>query len=202
MSRPAGGPGARFAGLDELLVDGNNLLHRTAGSAGPVARHELLARLRATLPPGLRAVVVLDGPPDPGAPLAQRVSPQLEVRHSGRSDADSLIVALVQAWPASTRARVAVVSDDRALRDRVHQHGGVPYRLAWLTDVLVPLRAPVPPAPHDASLRGAHGPGSDEDAEREPWAPGRGATAKRGNPRRGPQRGARTGTHRHRGRTL
>jgi hypothetical protein len=202
VSRSAGGPGARFAGLDELLIDGHNLLHRTAGGAGPVARHELLARLRATLPPGIRAVVVLDGPPDPGAPLAQRVSPQLEVRHSGRSDADGLIVALVQARPAAVRVRVAVVSDDRALRDRVRQQGGATYRLAWLTDVLRPLRPAVPPAAPGTTHRGAPDLGEEGEAEREPWAPGRGATTKHGNPRRGAVGGARRGTRRRRGRTV
>jgi len=178
VTRRGPSTGIRLAGIEELLVDGNNLLHRTAGRADPSARHELLARLRAALPPGLRAVVVLDGPPDPGAPLAQRVSAQLEVRHSGRRDADDLIVTLLGDRPAGSRARVVVVSDDRALRDRVARLGVTAYRLDWLTELLPRPRPPV--RPNDD-----HG-----DPDREPWAPGRGATTKRGNPRRSGRHGA------------
>ncbi|MGZ3587042.1 MAG: hypothetical protein ACXVAP_07320 [Candidatus Limnocylindrales bacterium] len=198
----------QFSGLDELLIDGHNLLHRISGSADPAARHSLLARLRASLPVGLRAVVVLDGPPDPGGPLAQRISPQLEVRHSGRRDADGLIVALVAERPYGARARIAVVSDDRALRDRVRQIGGATRRLSWLTDGWH-LERPSGARPGGARSTGLArptGPGraglnappavredvTGDVPEREAWQPGRGATTKRGNPRRA----ARPGRHR------
>ncbi len=182
--------GDPFAGLDELLIDGNNLLHRVAGSVEPRARHELLATLRARLPPRLYAVLVLDGPPDRGAPPTQRISPTLEVRHAGRTDADSAIVALLESRPYPARARIAVVSDDRALRDRVRRAGGATRRLAWLNEAWAPRRPPAgrtPPTAHP----GANRPGKaapeeegEEAAQREPWRPGRGATTKHGNPRR------------------
>ncbi len=180
--------GDPFAGLDELLIDGNNLLHRVAGSVEPRARHELLATLRARLPPRLHTVLVLDGPPDRGAPLAQRISPTLEVRHAGRTDADSAIVALLESRPYPARARIAVVSDDRALRDRVRRAGGATRRLAWLSEAWAPR--PGGSAPEEEG---------EEEAPREPWRPGRGATTKHGNPRR---RGRAGRTPRPDGRTL
>src|SRR3989304_2735993 len=84
-----------FVEVGLVVVDGNNLLHRTAGGPGPPAARLLLARLRAALPAGVRAIVVLDGPPDPGGPLREVIGPSLEVRHSGRQSADDVIVAIV-----------------------------------------------------------------------------------------------------------
>src|SRR3990172_3671004 len=70
-----------FVEVGLVVVDGNNLLHRTAGGPGPTAARLLLARLRAALPAGVRAIVVLDGPADPGGPLRVVIAPSPHVRH-------------------------------------------------------------------------------------------------------------------------
>src|SRR3990170_3969759 len=117
-----------FVEVGLVVVDGNNLLHRTAGGPGPTAARLLLARLRAALPAGVRAIVVLDGPPDPGGPLREVIAPSLEVRHSGRQSADDVIVAIVDQQSYADRARTIVVTDDRALTERVRHLGGRPAR--------------------------------------------------------------------------
>lgn len=195
---------APFEGVRLLLVDGNNLLHRTAAGPGPVGARILLARLRAAMPPGMEAIVVLDGPPDPGAPMREAAGPNVEIRHAGRHSADDVIVRLVQERPPFERARVVAVSDDRALRDRVTGLGGIARRLDWIESSLaLPPRGPRAPAGSSiASARpprsapGKPGPGMGQGAakgaEEDPdesarprWQPGRGATRKRGNAHRG-----------------
>jgi hypothetical protein len=192
--------GAPFDGVRLLLVDGNNLLHRTAGGPGPVAARILLGQLRATMPPGMNAIVVLDGPPDPGGPMRETAGRSLEIRHAGRLSADDVIVGLVAAQPFEGRSRTVVVSDDRALRDRVARLGGVARRLHWLEESLtLPRRGPRSAA--GSSIAGARpalpaagrptaapdaGTVDDPDGTDERrWEPGRGATRKRGNAHRG-----------------
>jgi len=188
-----------FVEVGLVVVDGNNLLHRTAGGPGPTAARLLLARLRAALPAGVRAIVVLDGPPDPGGPLREVIAPSLEVRHSGRQSADDVIVAIVDQQSYADRARTIVVTDDRALTERVRHLGGRARRLDWLQAILEPPRrgprlppgsgiAPSRP-PRPPLAAGAPAPGSeaDEEPDRPSWRPGRGATRKRGNPRREPR---------------
>ena len=190
---------APFAEVGLIVVDGNNLLHRTAGGPGPTAARLLLARLRAALPAGVRAIVVLDGPPDPGGPLREVIGPSLEVRHSGRQSADDVIVAIVDQQSYADRARTIVVTDDRALTERVRHLGGRARRLDWLQAILEPPRrgprlppgsgiAPSrPPRPPLAAGASAPGSEADEEPDRPSWRPGRGATRKRGNPRREPR---------------
>lgn len=205
-------PADRFAGVELLLVDGNNLLHRLAGGPEPTAVRLLLARLRAVVPASSSAIVMLDGAPDPGAPMRRRIDAHLEVRHSGgRLDADDRLVAIVADWPLTNRAAITVVTDDRALADRIRRLGGRPRRLEWLTMV---LERPTAGGPGHAPGRGFGGPaagrraareiGPDRPAEeaaedsgddveaaaRPPWTPGRGATRKRGNPHRARRRAA------------
>jgi hypothetical protein len=189
-----------FADVELLLIDGNNLLHRTAGGPGEVAARILLAQLRAAMPPDMDAVVVLDGPPDPGGPMREMAGRHLQIRHAGRLSADDVIVGLVTARSFAQRPRTTVVSDDRALRDRVTRLGSLARRLQWLTDLLaMPPRGPraaagttiagsrpqrpapmrPPEAPESAPMKDGEGP------EERRWQPGRGATRKRGNARRG-----------------
>jgi hypothetical protein len=197
-----------------LLVDGNNLLHAVAGNAGPASLRGLLPRLVAAVPPDVDTVVVLDGLPDPGAPSRMRVRRGLAIRHAGRVSADALIVQLVETRPFPDRAGVLVVTNDLALTEEVRHTGGRVRPVGWLEDRLngaVVARAPGAsiggPRPAGASR---WTPGSSEvivtregsrggvagrtgdsradgelDAERPAWAPRRGATRKRGNPRRG-----------------
>ena len=77
--------------------------------------------------------------------------------------------------------RITLVSDDRALTDRARHLGAMTQRLDWLQNLL----DHPPPAAAKAGI-GARKPPRPPRAEpeREPWQPGRGATRKRGNPRR------------------
>ena len=206
--------GDPWAGVRVLLVDGNNLLHATGGDAGDVPRRGLLARLAAQIPTGIEATLVLDGAPDPGAPMHSRIRPGLEIRHSGRLSADAVLLRAVEARPFESRDSVVVVSNDIALGDAVRRSGGRARPVAWLEQRLAtpPRRTPGSsiggPRPTAAGGGPAGGraggtrratagtagtepgpgvgrdDGSTED-DRRPWRPGRGATRKRGNPRRG-----------------
>ena len=201
-----------WTGLELLLVDGNNLLHRTSGGAQGAAARQLVTGLRARLPESITCIVVLDGPPDPGGPAREKYGARLEVRHAGRRDADAAIVEIVQQRQPHERSGIVVVTDDRALADRVRAAGGLTRRLDWLVAfldrrprpgaVLVgeprvapaigrpgvprPVRSPRPsPAGPTAADEGS----TLEEDPRDPWRPGRGATRKRGPARRAPHRG-------------
>jgi hypothetical protein len=226
------GPEVVGGGLPEfelVLIDGDNLLHRVRGMRDEAGLRWLLPRLRAWLPQGSRALVMLDGQPDPGESLRRRVATGVEFQHSGNVDADTRLVQTLAARPYADRARTVVVTDDRQLGDRARQAGGQVRRLDWLVGGLAaavgepavvgggprePPRRPwvarallgagapgrgrpagigrdkaprssgTPPSPSSSGPR-ATGEAEDADAEREPWKPGRGATRKRGNPKRG-----------------
>ena len=201
-----------IADLALVLIDGDNLLHRVRGTRDEAGLHWLLPRLRAWRPPDVHIVVMLDGHPDTGIGPRTRVAPGIESQHSGSVDADTAIVGIVRARPYAERSRTLVISDDRALGDRVRHVGGYVRRLDWLTSQLMRADGPAAPAPQTQpgatgpgqtrrsgigagrsprrTVRGpaptaAPGAGTGDETEREPWTPGRGATRKRGNPRRG-----------------
>lgn len=189
----------------ELLVDGTNLLRSAGGVADEGARRVLLARLAFAVPPNVLATVVFDGAPDPGAPSHVRIRHGLEVRHAGRLPADRVLVDAVAARPFGTRDTVLVVTDDIELRERARRAGGRTQPLAWLVDRLDrPAAGPRPgtsvgsgprgsATPHATRDRPASGTPDAREDDRPRWKPGRGATAKRGNPRRGhPGPGSRT----------
>jgi hypothetical protein len=182
--------------VDLVVVDGDNLLHAVRGSrdAGGVAW--LLPRLRAWRPSTLAIIVAFDGPADRGLGDRRPVAPGISVRHAGLRSADDLIVSLVETHPYAERARMLVVTDDGRLRDRVRHAGATSRRLAWLIDRLsgrVP--SPSTDARSPASIgrkptaqgRPSEDAAIEEDSVRS-WQPGRGATRKRGNPKRAPQR--------------
>jgi hypothetical protein len=197
----------------QVLVDGDNLLHAARGIRDEAGLRWLLPRLRAWLPPGMTVLVMLDGHPAVGEGMRRRVAPGIDIQHSGGRSADVAIEALLASRPWGERGVTVVVSDDIALRDRVRRHGGRPRRTEWLIGRLSsrPGRCGVqpsgrspggpgqpaaqaggrpagigrgrPPAPGGADA--TRGDGAVEgEAERPGWAPGRGATRKRGNPRR------------------
>ena len=171
---------AEFAAIDRLLIDGNNLLHRVSGSVGPGALRGLLARLSGAIPAHVTTIVMLDGHSAPGTGRSQKVAPNLEIRHSGSWSADDALLKLVSEWPAGT----TLVSDDRALRDKAMSLGAHAQRLQWLEGV---LGQTTPQAGIGSGNRGPSVPrqsAQSEEPERAPWQPGRGATRKRGNPRR------------------
>jgi len=171
--------------VELILLDGNNMLHRAYGSVDDTAQRSLLAQLRQAFPAPIKAILVLDGHPAPGSPPRQRISGSLEVRHAGSSNADDAIMQLLTARPYAARARTVMVSDDRSLTERARSAGGRTQRLGWLQALIAQPpgraggaigRAGRPPRPPEQ-------PTADE--EREAWRPGRGATRKRGNPKRG-----------------
>jgi hypothetical protein len=185
--------------VELVIIDGDNLLHAVRGSrdAGGVAW--LLPRLRAWRPPDLSIIVALDGHADRGLGDRRPLAPGISVRHGGMRSADDLIVSLVETRPYAERARTVVVTDDGQLRDRIRHAGATSKRVAWLVDRLSG-RGPVagPETGPQASIgrrpSTRTGPAADESRSEEdprPWQPGRGATRKRGNPKRAPHRGRR-----------
>ncbi len=184
----------QLEGTQVLLIDGNNLLHRVAGSVDPSAQRLLLARLRGAIPAALATVLMLDGHADSGTNRSEKVGRGLEIRHSGSISADDAILRLIDKYAPSDRAGITVVSDDRALTDRARHRGAHTQKLAWLESVIdTPGSAGAaigtgkhpsgPPSTHRAEV-GQHSAGPSDSDDREPWRPGRGATRKRGNPKR------------------
>ncbi len=192
---------APLAGIDLLLIDGNNLMHRLSGGVDPGALRVLLAKLRGALPAETRAILMLDGHPAAGTDRRQRVQRGLEIHHSGSLTADDALLNIIRDQGHQARAAVVLVSDDRALVERARNLGARTQRLAWLEQWLDnPGRAdagatrgtsigagrprgPKPPGLGSVPASASDG-GGDEEPEREPWKPGRGATRKKGNPRR------------------
>jgi len=142
---------APLDGIELVLIDGNNLLHRRRHGMGDAALRGLLVELQRKLPAGVRAEVILDGHPAAGTPLRQKVSSTLELRHSGGT-ADDAIVAAITAQPWDGRGRTIVVTDDRALADRSRTAGALHRRLDWL-EALSP--APAAPSPKPGTSIGA-----------------------------------------------
>jgi hypothetical protein len=189
MAKPSANP---LDHTDRLLVDGTNLLHamRRGRPAAPAVT--LIGRLRAAIPPAIGIELVLDGAPDPGM-RNQRVAGGLIVRWSGRRSADQVLFDLVDdvrrgAAAGERRAavdNVLVVTDDNELRVALQNLGARTAGTKWLIGKLERGRVESPttgnrrpPTPPPA--------GADNDGEpdRPGWQPGRGATTKRGNPRR------------------
>jgi hypothetical protein len=177
-----------LTGTDRLLVDGTNLLHQLSKKPGAAPQAALIGKLRAFVPPAIGIELVFDGMPDRGM-RGQRVASGLIVRHAGARSADALLLSLVEETRATAGPEAAagllVITDDRALRTALRDRGARTARTSWLIGRLdrPALSAPSignrkPPSPRP--------PGDgDDDPPRAGWKPGRGATKKRGNPRRG-----------------
>lgn len=176
-----------------LLIDGDNLLHAVLGRRDDRGVAWLLPRLARWRPPGLRIVVALDGHAAPGEASRGRVASGIEFRHAGARSADDLIIDLLGQQPFADRAGVTVVTRDHALAARVRRGGGLVRSLDWL---MAHIEDPA------ATARGGRAPDSkgiigqgrpvrpvaapsQGEEDPAPWKPGRGATRKRGNPRRG-----------------
>jgi hypothetical protein len=123
---------APLDGIELVLIDGNNLLHRRREGVGEAALRGVLVEIQRKLPRGVRCELVLDGHPAPGTPLRQKISPVLELRHAAGT-ADDALVALINDQPWASRGRTIVVTDDRALADRCRTAGALPRRLDWLS---------------------------------------------------------------------
>ena len=192
-----------LVGTERLLVDGSNLLYALGrGKGGPAPAATLVGRLRAVIPAAIRIEIVFDGPPDRGL-HGTRIASGLTVRHSGRYSADSLIDRLVAdaigtgGTPDAAHAAgtaILVVTDDIELSRSVRRRGARTAGAAWLTrrfdrQVLsAPAIGAKRPARDTARTGPSSGPGpsqGSDDDDRPRWQPGRGATKKTGNPKRG-----------------
>jgi len=189
-----------LANTSRLLVDGTNLLHtmsRTAGASPPAA---LIGRLRAVVPGSVAIELVFDGPPEPGL-RGERIASGTSVRYGGPRSADAVILALVDdvrmVDGADGTARLLVVTDDRDLRYGARMRGARTAGSAWLLGRLgagrlssASIGNPRPPRPaHPSASAAAQSDGDPAETDRVGWRPGRGATTKRGNPRRAPRTG-------------
>ena len=176
---------AALAGIELLLVDGDNLLHEARGRRDEGGVAWLLPRLSRWRPESLRIVVALDGHPAPGESRRRRAARGVEFQYSGSRTADDLLIDLVSAQPYASRARSAVVTGDRALADRARRAGALTRTVGWLVSHLDRSAGSAP----GASMP-AHGPDiPTRGPQEEPsgWRSGRGATRKTGNPHRAPK---------------
>lgn len=186
MADPGQAQRRELDGVRLLVVDGTNVLYALRRSPQPLPAPALIGRIRAVVPPAVAIIVVLDGSPDHGL-ATRRLASGVEVRYAGREPADRLIARLSEDGASG----VLVVTDDAELSWEARRAGARTVRNQWLLRQLSRQRLvassaarPRPPLAQPSA--------SDEDAL-EPgsrrWAPGRGATRKRGNARRSPKRG-------------
>jgi predicted RNA-binding protein with PIN domain len=179
-----------LAETDRLLVDGTNVLHKLSRMAGAAPPAALIGRLRGVIPAGIGIELVFDGPAERGL-RGERIAAATIVRFAGPRTADAVIVDLVHearraAGPAAA-GRLLVVTDDRDLRHAAQVAGARTAGVGWLLGRLGSGRAA---SPSIANARAPRLPptgdreSDDPDDDRVGWRPGRGATTKRGNPRR------------------
>jgi hypothetical protein len=133
-----------LAGVELVLIDGNNLLHALRGrgregggyggpAAAPQPASAIIGRIRSAIPPSVKVELILDGSP---SGITGRLATGMSVEYARRSTADELILnrlsrQLDEGGPASTWPILAV-TDDRALRDGVRTRGGRSAGTAWL----------------------------------------------------------------------
>lgn len=176
---PSGGD--PLTGVRRLIVDVNNLLGALPRSGTSLPATTLLGRLRAIVPPGGTVELVFDGPPARGA---GRPGPGIVARYAAPRTADELILDLVRAAgiPApGDDSPILVVTDDNELRRAARDLGASTAGTSWL--IRRAERTSVG-SPSVAGGRPAATPSRDADEDRAGWRPGRGATAKHGNPRK------------------
>ena len=104
-----------------IIIDGNNLLHSLPkrDRSREIVRRLTLDTVRHE---GVSLTVVFDGPPPEGSPATEHLG-RVTVHYSGHTSADDLIVGLLP--PKRHAPEWVVVTDDRALRDRVRAHGAL-----------------------------------------------------------------------------
>jgi predicted RNA-binding protein with PIN domain len=177
--------------LDLLLIDGDNLLHEVRGTRDEGGVAWLLPRLSGWRPQHLRIIVGLDGHPPPGETSRKRVTRGIEFHHSRSRSADDMLIELLQGQPYAGRSRTAVVTRDRGLQARASRAGGATRSVDWLMNQVLGKPPPGRGRAKAVGIGQGKPPGerhvepSDADAlDREGWQPGRGATKKKGNPKR------------------
>lgn len=200
-------PADPFAATDRLLIDGSNLLHALNRGKEPAPAATLIGRLRAAVPAPIGIELVLDGPPEQGMHNT-RVAAGLIVRYGARRSADHVLLSLVEEVertraPGADRQaaldNILVVTDDRDLRSSLRARGVRTAGTAWLIGRIERRRLESPATGNARPPRAGTGIGAPsarragapagapdgEDGDRPRWRPGRGATTKRGNPKRG-----------------
>jgi hypothetical protein len=174
---------SRLTDVERLIVDGSNLLHALRRGPEPLPAATLIGRLRGVIEPSIRIEVILDGPPQ-GSVGGSRIASGVTVRFGGRHSADALIANLVT--EAAEPETLLVVTDDGELTTRIRRAGARTARTEWLIARLDRARLASPsvgrPKPPPPAATPAP---ADDDGPR--WKPGRGATKKRGNPKRSPR---------------
>jgi hypothetical protein len=195
-----------LANTYRLLVDGTNLLHTMSRTPGAAPAATLIGRMRGIVPAPIAIELVFDGPADRGL-RGERIAAGTLVRYGGPRSADAVILALVDEvrlvdGPDGT-AGLLVVTDDRDLKYEARMRGARTAGSAWLLGRLgggrlstASIGNPRPPRPIAARRTGGGGQTPAEQSDGDPaetdrvgWRPGRGATTKRGNPRRAPRTG-------------
>ena len=197
-----------LAATRRLLIDGTNLLHaisKAAGSgpdAAPPAA--LIGRLRGAIPAATTIELVFDGPPERGL-RNERIATGLVVRYSGGRTADDVILTMIDDVRmldgAEGSAVLLVVTDDRDLRHGSRLRGARTADSAWLLGRLGAGRLRSPSVGNPRPSRGARpvqtpatiSDGDPAETDRQSWKPGRGATTKKGNPRKAPRSGGASG---------
>jgi hypothetical protein len=182
-------------GTARLYVDGTNLLHalgRARGGApaegAPLPAAALVGRLRALVPAATAVTIVLDGMPAPGA-IGRRVTAGVEVRYAGSRSADVLLHDLTRTTPDP--GLTLVVTDDVELGRALRALGARTAHGSWLAGRLDRQRLVAPaagrskPPANGRAEAGPRGDRADGDGDPPRWKPGRGATKKTGNPKRG-----------------
>ena len=205
MAQPDRDP---LAATRRLLIDGSNLLHalsRAPGGAPPAA---LIGRLRGAIPAAVAIELVFDGPAERGL-RNERIASGLTVRYSGARTGDAVILGLVDDVRlldgSDGTATLLVVTDDRDLRHGSRLRGARTAGSAWLLGRLDARRLSSPSVgnPRPARLPRGAPPvsaasqidGDPAEMDRAGWKPGRGATTKRGNPKRAAKGGGGTDAH-------
>jgi hypothetical protein len=178
-----------LTGTDRLLIDGTNLLHVLSNKPGQAPQAALIGRLRAMVPASIGIEIVFDGAPDRGM-RGERVASGLIVRHAGRRSADEVLLSLVDETRATAGLEATggllVVSDDHELRAGLRAKGARTAGSAWLLGRLARPKLSAPSVGNRRPARGGPSPADESSGQDAPrWKPGRGATTKKGNPRRG-----------------
>ena len=180
--------------VDLVLIDGDNLLYDVRGVRDEGGVAWLLPRLSGWRPEGVRIVVSLDGHPAPGEARRGRVMRGIEFHHSGSRSGDDMLIAMLASRGFGDRGRTVVVTRDRGLQARTRAAGGLTRSVDWLMRSIggaTQMGSGSSQAAKPAGIAQGKAPPArhfdppDPDAEDRPsWEPGRGATRKRGNPRR------------------
>jgi hypothetical protein len=168
-------------GIERLLIDGTNLLHALRRGEGAAPAATLIGRLRGVVEMPVRIELLFDGPPDPGLHGA-RIASGVLVRYSGQLSADTLLARMVS--EAVDPGTLLVVTDDIDLRRELTRRGARTAGTPWIVGRLDRSRLVSPSIGRPKAPPAGEPVVTDDTVPAPGWQPGRGATAKHGNPKR------------------